>query len=291
MGIQTATTGNLDDVQRVVLAQARYTEEHNAPCVNLIEKMTLKNGEKQITVPKVGTLEAERLIDGVDLVNAQDIGLTTTDLTTSEVGLKVIVTKKLIRQFNEDIFKIVGRQAGDAIARIKDTDVISLFPALNGGTALGADNKYLSVANLGACIAYAKAHKFGTPMFVVHHPNAVYYSITSGAITPGATYPIPSGWAADLLSDFWSGVRLNGVPVFEDGNIEKISGYDSGYGCIARKDAMVFVEQLGYTVERDEDISLRAWEFVVTCDYQAFELDDSRGAPMQYEIGDTSTSA
>lgn len=289
MGIQTATTGNLDDVQRVVLAQARFTEEHNAPCVNLIEKMTLKQGEKQITVPKVGTLEAERLIDGVDLVNAQDIGLTTTDLTTSEVGLKVIITRKLIKQFNEDIFRIVGRQAGDAIARIKDTDVIALFSGLNGGTVMGADNKNFTFQNAAACVANAKSAKMGSPLFIVHHPNAVY-ACNASVSTTGGTYPIPSGYSQERLADFWSGLRVSGVPVFEDGNIEKITGYDSGYGVIANRAAMVFVEQLGYTVERDYDISLRAWEFVVTCDYQAFELDDTLGAPLQYEIGVPATN-
>ena len=36
---------------------------------------------------------------------------------------------------NEDAFRIVGKQMGDAVARKKDRDVIALFSALNGGTA------------------------------------------------------------------------------------------------------------------------------------------------------------
>ncbi len=31
MGIQTATTGNLENAQNIILAQSRYTAEHNAP--------------------------------------------------------------------------------------------------------------------------------------------------------------------------------------------------------------------------------------------------------------------
>ena len=37
---QTATTGNLGSVQRTIIAQMRYTEEHNMPVVGLIEKFT-----------------------------------------------------------------------------------------------------------------------------------------------------------------------------------------------------------------------------------------------------------
>src|SRR3972149_4390959 len=50
---QTATTGNLENAQRIIIAAVRYTEEHNAPAMSLIEHMILNPGEKQVTVPKV----------------------------------------------------------------------------------------------------------------------------------------------------------------------------------------------------------------------------------------------
>ena len=52
MAIQTATTTALDSAQNIVIAQARYTMEHNAPCKNLIEQFRLGKGEKQMTVPE-----------------------------------------------------------------------------------------------------------------------------------------------------------------------------------------------------------------------------------------------
>ena len=35
---QTATTGNLENAQKIIIATSRYTEEHNAPAMNLIEQ-------------------------------------------------------------------------------------------------------------------------------------------------------------------------------------------------------------------------------------------------------------
>lgn len=260
------------------------------PCVNLVEKMTLGKGNKQVTVPKVGQMTASNLSDGVDITDTEDIGMTTIDLTTGEVGLKVILTDKLVRQENESAFKIVGRQMGDAMARKKDTDVIALFSALNGGTTLGADNVYLNAANAGACIAHARANKFPTPLSIVHHPYAIAYLTRSLSTGPGATYPIPSGFAADLLKDFFA-ITLSGVPFFEDGNIAAIAGVDSAYGAIFSKNAMCVLEQMGFNTERERDASLRATEVVVTADYGCWELDDSYGAPMRYEMGAISTSA
>ena len=50
---QTATTGNLENAQKIIIAASRYTEEHNAPAMALIESFTLPKGSKQVTVPKV----------------------------------------------------------------------------------------------------------------------------------------------------------------------------------------------------------------------------------------------
>ena len=284
------TTGQLENAQRIAIEEARYTMEHNMPLVNLIEHMTLKQGEKQVTVPKVGQFDFADLIDGVDLEDEQEIGMTTSDLTSGEVGAKIVLTDKLARQENESVFQMVGRQFGDGAARKKDRDIIALFSALNGGTVLGADNKNMSLANLAACIAFAKSGKFPGPVFVVHHPNAGYATVASAAVVPSATYPIPNGWSEELLKQFYK-FAVNQVMVFEDGNIDKIAGVDSGYGAIASKNAMVCLDSKGFSTERERDASLRATEIVATADYGCFELDDTYGAAMQYEIGAPSTSA
>ena len=94
-----------------------------------------------------------------------------------------------------------------------------------------------------------------------------------------------------MLSNFYSGLRpINGVPIFEDGNIEKTGRVDSGYGVIADKTALAALTSVETRTERQRDASLRATEIVMTADYGVFELDDSKGAPIQFEIGDLSTS-
>ena len=288
---QTATTGQLANAQRIVIAQARYTMEHNAPNVELIEQMVLEQGAKQVTVPKVGQFTFAPLQDGIDLVAEQAIGMTTVDLTSSEVGAKIILTDKLVRQENESVFNIVGRQFGDAAARKKDQDIIALFAALNGGTALGATTKLLTMINLAACIAFAKANKFPEPIAVSAHPNTLYSTVASAAVTPSATYPLPDGYAEDLLKRFYS-FEVNGVQVFNSGNIAGNAGgvANDGVGAIFSKNALVCLNSKGFGVEEERDASLRAWELVATADYGAFELDDTYGAPMLYTLAAPATN-
>ena len=66
---QTATTGNLESAQKIIISTARYTEEHNAPALALIEQFRLPKGAKQVTVPKVATMTMSDLTDGQDMLS------------------------------------------------------------------------------------------------------------------------------------------------------------------------------------------------------------------------------
>ena len=188
---QTATTGNLENAQRIILATARYTEEHNAPAMNLIEQFTLAKGAKQVTVPKVGQMDMSDLQDGIDIVDEEDIGMTTVDLTAAEVGAKIIITDKLARQSAENVFTMIGRQLGDGMARKKDNDVTALYSGF--GTDIGSAGRAMSLANVSATVAYAKGNKFGSQVYIVQHPFAVW-DIANTAVTASSTYPVPHGW-------------------------------------------------------------------------------------------------
>ena len=219
------------------------------------------------------------LVDGQDIIDEEEIGMTTVDLTASEVGAKIILTDKLVRQSAPNVFSIIGRQLGDGMARKKDTDVIALYSALNGGTDLSADGRSMTTANVHAIISNAKANKFGSQVYIVHHPNAIANLSKQSATTAdtAAAAGLTNGWSVDLLQNFYSGLRpINGVSIFEDGNISKV--------------AMAALTSVDTRTERQRDASLRATEVVMTSDYGVFELDDTRGAPVTFEIGDLATS-
>ena len=284
---QNATTGSLENAQKIIIATARYTEEHNAPAMNLIEQFNLPKGNKQVTVPKVGQMSMSDLVDGLDIVDEEQIGMTTVDLTASEVGAKIILTDKLVRQSAQNIFSIIGRQLGDGMARKKDVDVLALYSGFS--TDIGAAGRSMSLANVSATVAYAKGKKFGSQVYIVQHPFAVW-DIANTAVTASSTYPVPTGWSQDLLGNFFSGLRpINGVPIFEDGNIT-IDSSDDAVGVCADKSALAVLKSVDTRTERQRDASLRATEVVITADYGVFELDASKGVALTLDAGTPATS-
>jgi hypothetical protein len=284
---QTATTGNLENAQRIILAAARYTEEHNAPAVNLIESFTLPKGAKQVTVPKVGQMSMSDLVDGQDIVDEEEIGMTTVDLTAAEVGAKVILTDKLVRQAADNVMSIIGRQLGDGMARKKDNDVTALYSGFS--TDMGASGRTMKTSNVAAAVAYAKGSNFGSQVYINHHPFTVF-DLASEAAGVAGTYPMTPGYSQDLLSNFWSGIRpVFGVPIFEDGNITRTTPAAT-VGVIADKSALAVLKSVDTRTERQRDASLRATELVMTSDYGVFELDDSRGAALTLDSTTPATS-
>ena len=285
MANQTATTGELENAAATVIAKVRYTAEHNAPCVNLIEQFTMGKGEKAITVPKVGQVNAHKLVDGVDLTETEDIGMSTTDLTTSEVGLKFILTDRLVRQQVNNVWAMVGRQGGDAIARIQDTDIIALFSGFSNTAGLAT--KGMSFANWSGCAAIIKNLKALPPVSCVHHPYAVYALMKS--VSSVGSYPVPDGLSADLLKNFWA-MTFDNIGVFHDGNIVPDASADA-VGAFFSKSALGIVKSLAPTTEKERDASLRATELVYVTEYGVYELDDGQGLAVTFDAATPTTSA
>ena len=101
---------------------------------------------------------------------------------------------------------------------------------------------------------------------------------------------LSNGWSADLLKDFYSGLRpMNGVSIFEDGNLA-VDSSDDATGVIADKSAMAVLNSVETRTERQRDVSLRATEVVITSDYGVFELDDTKGAGLKFKSSALATN-
>ena len=288
---QTSATGNLENASREMISTARYTEEHSAPILNLVEKFTLQKGSDTLVIPKVGQMTISDLTEGQDIVDTEEIGMSTVSVTPSEVGGKVIITYKLLRQNSQNIWRVVGRQLGEGMARKKDSDLAALFSALNDSTVLGAAADLFSAAKASRVVAVAKANKYGQNLRAVMHPNQIYRAAADlSTVGSAATVsnPIASGASQDQLKDYFR-FNISGVNFYEDGNITVNSSGDAT-GAIFDQGALGMLTSVSMMTEREKDISLRAWEMVVTADYIAFEIDDDRGAPLHYDANDPSTT-
>ena len=292
MAVQGSTTGQLENASKEMISMARFTEEHNMPAVSLVEPFTLGKGMDTLVVPKVGQMSMLYLNETEENTNEQDIGMTTISVQGSIAGAKVILTDTLLRQNSQNLWKIVGRQMGDGMARFKDDAVTGLYGALNGGTDLGSAGRVLSSVNAINVVATAKADKYGNRLYVNHHPVTIMrLSRDLGVIGSGTVRPIPSGFSSNRLNNYWSGIKLSTVGFFEDGEISRDSS-DDAIGVIADKGALGILMAVAMRRERERKpgIGEGAWMLHVTSNFAAFEIDDSKGAPITMDAANPATT-
>jgi len=278
-GITGYTTSDLEKMQRTVIGQARYTREHKGCMVGLCEHFDLEEGQSTLTVPKLSAFDdAQDLQDGVDMTQAQQIANSYTDITTAEIGIKGIITDKLIRQMNESVWRMLGRLLGDSMKRKIEKDGLDLLDGFSN--SLGAYNTTITTGYLTAAITQllGQSEPAPEPFAYVGHPYQV--KLLMDTVAKVGTYPLPEGFSAQMVKDYWAGTQdMFGVPVFRNGLITVLSG-GGAKGAVFSKSALGYVVSKAAYTERQRDASLRAWELVHVQDSDWVELDDAYGREM-----------
>ena len=265
-----------------MVAEARYTYEHEAVFTNTVNKMTIGQGEKSIYIPKFGAISMEDLIDGVDMSNAQALTITGTTHTTDEVGAKVIVTKKLRNHLKEPAFRAAGKVIGNAMGKKLDQDGLALYSGLDN--TVGADGTTFTLGHALAAVTQCRgqAEPVPWPMIMVMHPYHLHILIS--LFSEPSTAHFPEGFMIDALRDYWVGnIKLYNLPVLADGNIVLNTTLTYAHGAIYSKEAFIYV--VGYEPENWTvyDDSLRGWEIGIVHDYKMVEEDGTYGRDMYFE--------
>ena len=287
----TSATGQLANISLEMISRIRYTIEHNAPKIGLVSDFKLSPGEDTGIFPKVDQVNIRVLNEGEEMSNEQDMGLSTLSAQTNEVGGYIILTTRLLNRTARsagNLFSVVGRQFGDAKARLMNTDILGLFSALNGGTDLGSAGIPFSATNATAAVSIAKTQKMGSDLSMVHHPNSVMRLARDlSTVGTGQTRPLPAGYSSEMLSKVWSGYRVWDVPVFETGDISRDAS-DDAVGAIFDKEAMAVLRSGVPNNYREFKNRRRAWELGFVSEWIAFELDDTMGAPITADAANPS---
>ena len=278
MAISTTTV--LSDTIQTVISEARYTEQIKEVISGVCWRITkpLHDGST-INLPYWGTVSANNLSEGIDMVNPQAMEDTNVQFTPGEVGAQIVLTDKVARDNNEDVLRAAGRILGEAMVAKREQDLAGQFT--DATTDLGGST---TVATLGI-IAAARATLAGNslanggpapmPYGVIHHPYVLLDLVDVLTPTlPGSNSHIAvgSGIAEDTLVNYTIG-RVFGMPVLESANISIDSTPDAigvvlsmgtGGGLV-----LATANEWGISPERDE--SLRATELNVVGEYAVGE--------------------
>lgn len=274
MAITTDTV--MADTVPTVLSRARDTELFMAEMSALVWRIRkeLHDG-KTVNVPTFGTVTARNLTEGIDNAVSETMSDTSVTITPGEVGCKIILTDKLVRDNSEDIKGAAGRMLGNAMEVKRDQDL--LLQLASAATTLGSGG----TATMGQ-VAAARAIVKGNPvssggpapgsLVIVHHPYVTLdiVDILTPLIPVAGTTSVSMAPMADEVVRNYGVGRLFGMPWIEDGNIDTASIANTAKGGVfntGEGSAIILATANEWSVEPERDASLRATELNITGEY------------------------
>ena len=286
-GLTLSDSSSLEDMSAIMIANAIANIEPAGPTNQLVTRYDIPKGVKQINVPLWGRNDAAALTEGVDISVPQQLGVTVRNLTATEHGLLTFVSDKLVRQNNESVMAHIGEVQGNAVGRLLESDLITLFDGLSV-SAPGAGNAGTFYHVAGA-VSYLKTDNNssfgpapGTPNGVFHPEQIRRFvqestSIQGGGSTGMAAQPIPEGYSAEVLRNYYRGnEQIFNVPIYESGVISRDGSGDSK-GAIFAREALALAMETEISAEEERDISLRGTEVVTTGNWGELEIVDTWG--------------
>lgn len=255
---------------------------------------------------KIGTLTAYSVAAGVDVTQQQALTGTNVSVTPGEVVVQIVLTRKALNQWNEDVAERAGLAIRNAVDRKKDTDIGGLFSGFS--RRVGAAAAVFSMGHIGAGISRLAggANTTGTaiaagvgidvndgPFLFVVRPESVHHLLRSVIGGPGASAPTVATTSPALASGGLGEEKarvgqarplgeINGATGYRNANLAKDASDDVS-GFIGEKGAIVYVpmsyEGLG-GINKEVDESLRAYEENWVEDYGFAELDDNKGVEL-----------
>jgi len=280
MAINTTATSFLGDTIPTIIEEATHTAQYKEVIGNLVWRITkeLHDG-KTVNLPYFGTVTANALTEGIDMVNPQSMEDTNIQFTPSEVGAQIVITDKLVRDNQEDVVRAAGRILGDAMVAKREQDLAGQFG--DGTDTLGSAGAAATLgifaaawANLSG-VSLANGGPAPKPYVAVQHPFVLLDLIDIFTPTaPGSTSftGTNNSMAEDVLRNYTVG-RVFGMEVYESGNITIDSSTDATGAVFAagKGGGLVLVTGKDWDTVPERDESMRATELNVVGEYAVGE--------------------
>ena len=282
-GLSLKDSGSLENMSKIIIASAIANVEPAGPANQLVSRYDIPSGSKQVNVPIWKRNDAAALTEGVDISVPQQLDANVVTITGDEHGILIFVSDRLASQNNEDVLAQVGTVQGNAVGRLLDTDLVTLYASL-GKTIL--NNAEGSIIDLAGAVSYLRTNNnaeygpaYGELNAVLHPEHIRRLAMESvgilgsaTAITAGAGTTYQGGLSEDVVKNYYRGTfGIFGVSVYEDGNIT------TSKGGVFQREAFALAMESEIEAEQERDASLRGTEVVMTGIWKEKEVVDAWG--------------
>lgn len=195
----TITTTQIDNLSQTFIAKALETREHTGVMDKLVDTKRLPNGYgSTYNEPYIGSISAAALTDGLEFDSPVSFTDTNVTVTTGEVGVQTLITKRTNDVVKENLMAIAGRLMSNAIAYKRDTDLLALMDGFGG--SFGSGTATLVVGHITSALAMLRSGRAASG------GTARTGARTTGDPAPAPYYAVIHEWQRRALAAQLSGV-------------------------------------------------------------------------------------
>lgn len=249
------TTSALADSLNVVVASARTVREFEGVMPQLVDKITLGEGDgvdwREVSLEQ---LVSYSITETTREENYQQMVDTLLSVTPTMVSISTLITDRVANRLSKKAYGKLGGLGQSANQRKKDEDGITV---LDGATTSLSGAGTTLTSGVIAAAAYRITSNTVEPgpepiRCVLHgfQIKDLHDEITAGV----GTYPVDSGLTAQVFASKFQGM-IASAQIYEDGNIV-IDGSDDAKGGVFSKMGVILVQGSGpkTKTERKESI-------------------------------------
>jgi len=288
------TTSNITNLQEKVIGPARQTLKDDVLAIK--DSFQIVRGEAGMddtyNSPKLPGVTAFGLTEGVDMVTETLVD-SNVSVSSTEVGVSVELTNKMLRTVKRDEFlRMAGQAMGSAINVKQEQDFATLGDGF--GTVVGLDGSSATLGNLAAALAQLRANSEPVNEAMMREVSAVihpyqWHDISQQLSPMGSgdshapNTPQPDAVANKVMSNYFPIGNYYGTPIKLSTNLVTTSTDVRGF--VAYKKACLIYEFMPVELEIDDsDKSLRAIELNMVMDYGYGEITDGFGREWDSDI-------
>ena len=223
--------------------------------INLIRTFGDQRGLAPRKIQQYGTASIASIAETDDLISQSYAPTALSTLTPAEVGGQIFLTDLRIETDPFGAREDASVELGNAMADKIETDVMSDFSSLTGGTT-GADGSTMTWAYFFAALTILRNKKAPLPYAAVLHPYAWHDLAT--AVTPAAASATNAPNFQDEVMRRWWVQSIGPVDIFISSAVPVTS--TNAVNALFSRDALALDTRRAPRLEPERDASRRGWE-------------------------------
>lgn len=277
------STASLTNVINTIRAKSIFTMQDFGVFPGVVDRVSVPSGNRSYTEPKIGTLTAYALTEGVDMEQGQVLTDSLMTVTPTEVGVQCLYTRLAEKTHSESIVSLITRAMTDALKKKQDQDGCALGDGFSVSFGAGSGTT-LSTGYLSAARAQIRGNSTelsNDPVTAIVHPftyNDLVDAYTTKLFATGGTIDVGFGGLSEEFARKYVVGTLAGMPIVTDSNFT--IGSSAAKGMVMTKNATVYAELWGVDVQPDADPSARGTEINATMCYAYGERTDTHGVEL-----------